>query len=273
VSKERLSSLCTRVSRMYRPREIPKKSGGTRVLHVPKPELRLAQQTINRLLQRVVLPGCMHGCRPGHSVMSNALPHLGKPMVLALDVKDFFPSVGHGHVYKMFTRLGCSPDVARALTQLTTHRHQLPQGAPTSPVVANLVFAPIALRLEGLAKAHRADYTVYVDDNVFSGPRYLACLLPLMCKVLRQSGFRVKTEKSRGLDSSAEQVVTGVKVNVRLDVPEAYVKETEALVGQYNARPSDEAPVRRAQILGRINFIRTLNPALAQRLARNLHAS
>jgi len=268
-----VEGLSGRCDRMYRRRELPKKSGGTRVLQVPKGELKQVQRRLNGLLQRVELPECMHGCRPGHSIVHNALPHVGKPMVVKIDVKDFFASVRPDHVYRAFVGLGCSPDVSHVLTRLTTHKFELPQGAPTSPALANLVFAPIALRFQRLAEAHRADYTDYVDDNAFSGPRYLPRLLPLICKILGQSGFRVKTEKSRGLDRSGEQVVTGVKVNVRLDVPEAYVNETEALIGQYNAQGGGEGSVQGPQILGRINFIRSLNPALAHQLARQFRAS
>ncbi len=270
VKSETLSQLSEEADQLYRRGEIRKKSGGTRVLFKPCQRLKEIQQRLNRFLQRVELPDYMHGCRPGHSIVHNARPHVGKPMVLKIDVKDFFGSIRPHHVYRMFARLGCSPDVARMLTRLTTYKCQLPQGAPTSPAVANLVFAPVARRLYGLAKAHMGDYSDYVDDNAFSGPRHMARLKPLICKILRQSGFRVKEEKVEALGRSSEQVVTGVKVNVRIDVPQSYIEETEALIRNLGRQSGGDGHITRAQVEGRINFCRTLNPREAGRLKRKL---
>ncbi len=267
---ETLSALCRRVDRLYARREIKKKSGATRILYVPNRHLKDVQRTINLLLQRVELPDYMHGCRPGHSIVLNAVPHVRKPMVVKIDVKDFFGSVRRHHVYEMFARLGSSPDVARTLTRLTTYKYQLPQGAPTSPVVANLVFAPTARRLHGLARAHLGDYSDFVDDNTLSGPAHIARLVPLACKIVRQAGFAVRVEKTQVLAKCSEQVVTGVRVNTGIDVPDSYVEETESLIKRFAPQPRAEAPVGRAQLEGRINHCKMLNPARGRRLRKML---
>jgi RNA-directed DNA polymerase len=270
VKRDILLQLSKEADELYRRGEIRKKSGGTRVLFKPCQRLKEVQRTLNRFLQRVELPDYMHGCRPGHSIVHNARPHVGKPMVLKVDVKDFFGSIRLQHVYRMFVRLGCSPDVSRLLTRLTTYKHQLPQGAPTSPAVANLVFAPVARRLYGLAKAHMGDYSDYVDDNAFSGPGHIARLKPLVYKILRQYGFRVKKEKVEASDQASDQVVTGVKVNFRIDVPRNYIEETEALIQNLRQQTGRSGQITRGQIEGRISFCRTLNPREARRLRGNL---
>jgi retron-type reverse transcriptase len=266
-----IERLCDQAHRLYTRREVKKKAGAVRVLHDPSPRLKRVQKRLNWLLQRVELPASMHGCRRGRSIIDNALPHAGKPMVLKMDVEDFFPRIRFQQVYRMFEAYGCSPDVAGVLTRLTTYNHQLPQGAPTSPSIANMVYAHTARRLQGLAEAHKADYSDYVDDNTFSGPRHLPRLVPLVSRILKQSGFKANPHKVQTLDCSREQIVTGVKVNDGIDAPPAYVLETERLIREYRSPGNENPAVTRAQIEGRINHIGRLNSREGSRLRAMLH--
>jgi len=198
-----------------------------------KPVRRLRQivDALKTLLNRVRLADCLHGGIKDRSARTNAAPHVGKPMLVKFDIEDFFPNITNRMVYHMFVqRLGCSPEVARCLTRLTTLNGCLPQGSPTSTVVANLVIEPLALRIEGLARQHGAAYRQFVDDGAISGPNHLSELVPLIKRIVAQEGFRTKDEKTYCVGASQEQVVTGCRVNRQLDIPSEKFREVRELM-------------------------------------------
>jgi hypothetical protein len=134
-------------------------------------------------------------------------------------------------VYTMFVqRLGCVPDVARILTRLTTLDGAIPQGAPTSTMVANIVLEPLVLRVRGLADQHGAAYGQFVDDGTISGPSHLRRLLPLVKQIVAQAGFTAKESKTVCVDADHEQIVTGYRVNHQLDVPRKTIDKTAHLL-------------------------------------------
>src|SRR6266849_1736351 len=144
---------------------IRKKDGESlRTINAPGERLMRIQRSINEnLLAQLWLPHSIHGSRTGRSVVTAIAPHRGRPFWWRADIKDFYPSISASRVYKMFIALGCAPDVSHLLTRLTTYDHRLPQGAPTSPALANLYlrFSRVAQRLEGLAKANNLRVTLY----------------------------------------------------------------------------------------------------------------
>src|SRR6266498_92801 len=129
------------------PRSYPKKDGSTgRRIDAPRQLLKRIQRRLNEcLLDHLWLPDSIHAYRRGRSIRTASLPHAGHPFLLVADIREFYPSISYRRVYRMFVTLGCIPDVARLLTRLTTRAHRLPQGAPTSPALANLY-----IRLSGL---------------------------------------------------------------------------------------------------------------------------
>ncbi|MEK6710804.1 MAG: reverse transcriptase family protein [Nitrospinota bacterium] len=127
-------------SSLYRTAPRMKESGGVRWLDKPRKKLKDVQRIINdRLLQRITVHQSAKGAVRGRTLMDNVRPHVGKPMVAKFDMKDFFPSISSGRVYDFFVQIGCSPDVARLLARLTTYKGRIPQGTPTSPMLAVLV--------------------------------------------------------------------------------------------------------------------------------------
>lgn len=225
-----------------------KRSGGFRLIEAPKPLLAEVQRKILReILDNVPTHPAAHGFVQGRSIVTNARPHVGKRFVLKLDLEEFYPSVKYSRVVAIFRSLGFSREVSLWLGQLTTtsipwnlelpgatdriakwqfqgiyHARHLPQGAPTSPALANLSAFALDVRLSGLATAYGMTYTRYADDMTFSGEsRQVPALrdfIPLAMQVIRSERFRVNRAKRKVLRSNQRQSVTGVVVNEKLNI-------------------------------------------------------
>jgi retron-type reverse transcriptase len=220
VKRKRLGWLAFRKPDAYAELRLPKPGGGERVIHAPCAALKFVQRRIlRRILDPVVLHRCCHGFRAGRSIVSNARPHEGKHTVVGLDLRDFFPSVTFPRVFGVFRALGFPDAEAGLLARLTTWQGRLPQGAPTSPAIANLACRTLDRRLAGLAESRGAAYTRYADDLAFSGPDGLASLLPVARRILAEEGFSVAEEKTRIMRRGSRQTVCGVVVNRKAALP------------------------------------------------------
>ena len=154
----------------YKTFDIPKKSGGTRQISTPITALKIIQRKLNQVLQAVYqTKPSVHGFVSSKNVVTNAQNHVKKRYVLNIDLKDFFPSVNFGRVRGMFmaTPYGLHPDVATVLAQICCYNNHLPQGAPTSPIITNMICAKMDGQLQRLAKECKATYTRYADDITF----------------------------------------------------------------------------------------------------------
>lgn len=255
----------------YRTRFEPKKSGnGMREINPPLKSLKLMQKRINRLLQRLLVPVAVKGGIKGHSHLDHAAVHTGKTVVITMDLSDFYPSVKSGRVYDIFCqRLGCSPDIARLLTRLTTYHGRLPQGAPTSGIIAVLAAERLAMRLMNLAEAYHAIFTMYMDDMAFSAYYLLPKSFQAKVKeIVEQERFKLKEAKTEEMVATKrEQLVTGLKVNDGLDIPSetmARLRDDIAVLG----KEKDEKLVR--SVAGKLNF--WTQPALRSRKVTRLQS-
>jgi RNA-directed DNA polymerase len=215
--------------------EIPKATGGTRRIAAPRAPLRAVQRAIlDQILAKAAAHGACHGFVTGRSTVTNATPHVGAALVVKMDLQDFFPSVHYRRVLGLFQWLGYGEEVAAMLAALTTHRPiladgtvvwpgVLPQGAPTSPAISNLVCRRLDARLTGLCKKAKATYTRYADDLTFSfraePQRGLGRFLWWVDQVCQQEGFTENTSKRRILRPKSQQRVTGIVVNQVAHVP------------------------------------------------------
>jgi RNA-directed DNA polymerase len=227
-----------RVSRIshYRRFAMPKKTGGERIISAPMPRLKRAQYwVLDNVLARVPVHAAAHGFRKQRSIVTNAAPHVGKEVVINLDLKDFFPSVGLPRVKGVFAQLGYSEQVATTLALLCTEapteevsvdgerfyvaagQRALPQGAPTSPALTNVLCRRLDARLQGCAAKLGFTYTRYADDLTFSGgegARKLAGKLLWRAKqIVIDEGFTPHPDKQHVMRSAQRQSVTGVVVN------------------------------------------------------------
>jgi hypothetical protein len=240
----------------YHTRWVAKASGGVRLIEAPKAQLRAIQRRILReILDRVPTHPAAQGCVRGGSVAGNAALHAGSPLLLKLDLQDFFTSIPGARVHALFRTLGYPRETARYLTGLTTHctsarvlrslpqaeypspeerrwqrvwarrlmeRH-LPQGVPTSPALANLCAYRLDARLSGAARECQARYSRYVDDLAFScldrSPTRGRRILLMIQGIVLEEGFSPNWRKTRIMPSSTSQRITGLVVNQRPNLP------------------------------------------------------
>ena len=273
---------------------IPKASGETRTITAPRMTLRKIQRRIlHELLSKLPTHNAAHGFVKKRSVVTNAKPHEGAQLVVKLDLKDFFPTISYHRVRGLLCGYGFAQEVADVLAGLTTHRQVLsdgyvvwpgvlPQGAPTSPVLANLICRQLDSRLSGLAKRMGARYTRYADDLTFSfakGPDQkndLGRFLWWINQICQQEGFAENVAKRKILRPSAQQRITGVVVNSGLTVPRAMRRTFRAIL--HNCQMHGVASQARgkkdfaAYLLGYASYIRMVQPQLGQRLVAEVKA-
>ncbi|WP_347242302.1 reverse transcriptase domain-containing protein [Nostoc sp. FACHB-892] len=233
----------------YKTFEIPKKSGGVRQISTPITALKIIQTKLNQVLQTVYeIKPSVHGFVIGKNIVTNAQAHTKKRYVLNLDLTDFFPSINFGRVRGMFmaTPYGLHPDVATVLAQICCHNNQLPQGAPTSPIVTNMICAKMDSQLQRLAKEYKATYTRYADDITFSTtlpkfPEELAYKVAegdvdkilignKLLSIINENGFEVNEQKIRLQSRGNHQAVTGLTTNQFPNVDRNYVRHIRAML-------------------------------------------
>jgi len=215
-----LKKLADHAGRFYRCFDEPtvgKPREQWRHLDVPTRQLRSVQRRIARFLRsRVVLPDTMQGGVLKGSPKRNASFHLGQKIVFKLDIRDCFPSIGHKRVFCVFReQLMFSDEISRVLTKLTTFQRRLPQGAPTSSILANLALLPLHDEIQRACKPLEVRCTFFVDDIVLSGDRVRE-VAGSVVSLVRKHGFSMRAQKVGLLVRHREaQKVTGIVVNGR----------------------------------------------------------
>ncbi len=209
----------------YREFEVPKRTGGKRKIAAPEPELmRVQRMILRRILRKLTAHDAAMAFEKGRSIVTHAKAHANKAVVVRIDVKDFFGSITAARVNAYFRAVGWEKDAAELLTTLCTHRKSLPQGAPTSPRLANLVSIEMDARLTGLARKRGATYTRYADDITYSfdpddgdAVRQLVGTTKL---VLEDYGLQQHMKKKlRIRRKHQQQLVTGLVVNEGVCLP------------------------------------------------------
>ncbi len=264
--------------------ERPKRTGGVRRIAAPRAPLRAVQRRILSLILEKVDPQPQaHGFVKRRSIVSNATGHVGAALVAKIDLEDFFPTIHFRRVQGLFTSLGYSWDVAHALAGLTTYRPLLPsgavawpgvvpQGAPTSPAIANLICRRLDRRLSALAKRYGATYTRYADDLTFSFrelPQNVGRVLWWVNAICQQEGFFEHGKKRRLMRSSNRQRVTGLVVNEKVAIARDDRRRFKAILhnckkhgvqSQARGRPNF-----RSWLTGYAAFVHMVQPELGKR--------
>lgn len=280
----------------------PKRSGGFRLIEMPKPRLKeLQRRILSGMLDRVPVHPAVHGFVKRRSIVSFAAPHAGKPVLLRLDLQDFFPGFPAARVQALFRTLGypekvadrlggiCSNAVPRdvwgrapAMDAMQWHeartlyaRPHLPQGAPTSPALANLTAYRLDCRLSGLAKTAGAVYTRYADDLAFSGgegfQRRVERFSAHAAAVALEEGFSVNHHKTRIMRRGDRQQVAGIVVNQKVNLRRRDLELLEAILTNCVRRGAksqnrDALPDFRAHLEGRVGYVEMVNREQGQRL-------
>jgi RNA-directed DNA polymerase len=216
---------------LYTEFSISKKKGGTRLISAPQTPLIQTQNQLNNLLKAVYYsykPACAHGfiykptdVNETHNIASNALPHVGRKFVMNIDLQDYFPSIKASRVRKLFK--------SKAL--LLTRNGSLPTGAPTSPVVANLITMPLDRELMKYCLINNIDYTRYADDLTFSTNEFITNETIAQIKaIIVKHKFTVNEKKFRIQSAMRQQKVTGLVVNQKVNVDRKYIKQIRAML-------------------------------------------
>ena len=204
----------------YRYFTVDKRSGGVRKIAEPLPSLKEIQRWIlDNILYKCPISRFTKGYVPTLSIRDNARFHRNQELVLKLDIKDFFPSIKSGRVFNFFKRLGYQKAVSQMLTNLCTLNGSLPQGAPTSPALSNLIISRLDTRLSHYAIQKKIRYTRYADDMTFSGSFAPGEIIKLVRIASEDEGLILNERKIRLMKKHQRQIVTGVVVNEKLQAP------------------------------------------------------
>jgi RNA-directed DNA polymerase len=274
--------------------QVPKRSGGMRTLAAPHRTLKSVQRWIlANVAGKFPVTEAAHGFVAGRGIVSNASPHVGKAVVVNLDLEGFFPTIVFPRVRAVFERYGYSGSVATILALLCTEcpraavayagtkyeaatgPRALPQGAPTSPALSNQVGRRLDKRLLGVARKLGLSYTRYADDLTFSGGEELVpkigWLLAKVRHIAQQEGFAVNEKKTRVMRRSAAQTVTGVVVNEKPSVSRDDIRRLRAILHRaksegLEAQNRDGRPSFRAWLAGTVAFVSMVRPDVGARL-------
>ena len=208
---------------------IPKKNGGKRVIEAPSDRLKSIQLWIKEnILDKINVSANAKGFRKNYSILDNAKEHVNKDLVINIDLKDFFPSITYNRVYRIFSYVGYTNEVAHLLTQLCTNKKNvLPQGSPASPAISNIVALKLDKRLGLLAAKFNCSYTRYADDMTFSGCVGIKNMLSIIEKIIIEEKFLVNAAKVRLQYKNQRQEVTGLIVNEKITVSQKLIKERD----------------------------------------------
>jgi RNA-directed DNA polymerase len=295
--------------RHYRYRWVAKASGSFRLIEAPKPRLKqLQRRLLDEILLHIPPHEAAHGFRPGRSVLSFVATHVGRAIVLKMDLRDFFVSITSARVMAIYLTAGYPEPVARLLTGLCTNtvplviwkqagpleldpsrspaswqarrlyrQPHLPQGAPTSPALANLAAHRLDARLAGLARAAEASYTRYADDLVFSGGESFAWSIARFpvhaAAIALEEGFAIQHRKTQVMRQGVRQRAAGVVINQKPNITRDDYDQLKATVYncvRHGPRDQNRAGVAdfRAHLAGRVAYVRRLNPERGERLTR-----
>ena len=229
--------------RQYRSFAIAKRSGGSRIISRPVTGLKTVQRRLSKLLYLIYEPRTgVHGFSIGRGIATNAEIQVRRNHVLNIDLEDFFGSINFGRVRGLFLAepFKLSVECATLLAQISCHENKLPQGAPTSPIISNMICGRMDSQLRALAQRNECFYTRYADDITFSTrlrvfPAELAIfektedktnviLSDALTNVIKDNGFKINASKTRLLSRSDRQDVTGLTVNRFVNVERRYIR-------------------------------------------------
>ncbi len=213
VTEPRLSHLANNAEKLYSRRQEPKRSGGFRTISSPKPQLKEIQRKLHkRLLSQLDMGPFTHCGIKKRSNITNACAHADSDIIFTFDLKSFFPSVRPERVRAaLIDEFACPSDVASFISRLVTADFELPQGAPTSTDIANIVTIRLQRRLYPLAKQWGVkNFTIYADDISFSSKNIPEGFQKMATKVVVKEGFKIHPDKGGVFDKSQSQIVTGV---------------------------------------------------------------
>lgn len=284
--------------------EISKRNGGKRQISVPHYTLRQMQDWIKyNILDKVESDQSAYAYKKGKSIKDNASLHLNAEQILKIDFIKFFESISEYRVFHLFKHLGYHTNLAVDLAKLctcplsaryyetftedekiqfqNTYNNKvgvLPQGAPTSPSLSNLICLRLDRRLRSLSKANSINYSRYSDDITFSGKRKQLPSLKLIKKIINEEGFYINPSKTKRISRGQRQIVTGLLTNGEVRIPQSYkknifrhlyfcIKHTPRQHFQYLTKQTGiEKGFQKQWLLGQIIYVHSIEPKVGARM-------
>ena len=269
--------------------QIPKKTGENRKISAPTHLLKKTQKWIlENILEKIQLHDAAHGFRLKHSIVTNAEHHVGKEVIINIDLKDFFPSISYIRVKGLFKSFGYSETASTIFGLICTEpkikeielngktelllswtKRYLPQGAPTSPAITNILCRRLDQRLHLMAKQYGFDYTRYADDLTFSASgeslRNIFNIFQNTRFIVEQEDFEINEQKTKVIRRYQQQEVTGIVVNEKLNVSREQLKKFRAVLYQIEKDGLEghkwgQSEDIIASIEGFANFVSMVNP-------------
>jgi RNA-directed DNA polymerase len=281
-SRAELEELAKHAVRYYRPFLLKRKEqpfaqksalAKKRLIDNPIDPLKAIQSRIEeRLLKRLVLPRHLLGGVPGKSIPDNAKLHLGARYLVTVDIRNFFPSITPQQVRSVWREtLNCSPDVAYLLTGLTTARDRLPQGAPTSTLLANLVLSSFDMEIRSVCELSAVCYSSWVDDLAFSGDSAPSVVGPVIAALMK-AGFSVSHQKIKVMGPGKRKILNKLVLGRFVTVQRQYVSRIRAGIhnlkcGKVTAPEMDDYTER---LEGSIGYLRLFDTGKARKFHEQL---
>lgn len=241
----------------------------------PSTELKKVQSLIaRRLLQSLCLPSHICGGVKGKKVLDNVALHRNSRVLLKMDIKRFFPSITNRHVYAVWRDLlNCSPEISCLLTKLTTFERHLPQGAPSSTMLANLVLYSCDGAIQDECCRRNIQYSSWIDDLAFSSddPRPV---INVVISVLREGGFRISRKKLEIAGPASRKILNGVVLGRGFGIPPDRLSRIRSAIHKLRQGrvPAAEIDPYVRSLRGSIAQIKPINAKKAERLSKNLDA-
>lgn len=259
-----VSKLNNEESNYYRKIVIKKKSGGMRVCYEPDIKLKMIQTAIlnNILYPYIKLGKHVTGFCPSVNITDNATVHINKAVVQTLDIKDFFPNVHPAMVYNELRHI-FTDHIAMMITRLCSYKNQMAQGIPTSPMLANLACNEMDKEIITLCKKRKWDYTRYADDMTFSTARgrntvrrdTVDRFLKSVYHIVGINCFKINSKKTRIMRKGKRQMVTGIIVNEKANIPRQIRNNIRAIIHNCKTMGIDS----QLRDCSRISFIRRID--------------
>lgn len=226
-NKRYLASVINSNTNHYRDFKIPKRSGGTRQISAPYPALLDCQNWIyQNILKKIEIHPAAQGFTHKKSIITNAAIHLNQNHFLKIDLKDFFPSIKINKVITVFNSLGYSNKVSYYLASICCFGDELPQGAPTSPILSNIISKTLDNRLANFSKKLDLKYTRYADDLAFSGKEIPSKYIQYISQIVESCDYTINNKKTILQQDKGKRIITGISIaDKKLQVPKEYKRK------------------------------------------------
>ena len=270
VQKPFLNKVIYSTQFFYRTFYIPKKYGGEREILAPYPTLLLIQYWIyENILKNITIHKCAHAFTGNKSIITNSWLHVGQDEILKIDLKDFFPSISFNRIIYFFRSIGYANNVSYYLARLCTYSDYLPQGAPTSPILSNIIARKLDNRLFKLSQNFGLKYSRYADDIVFSGRKIPVKFIEYINAIIHDEGFEINNKKTKLYRNGNKKIITGIVVDSEtIKIPREYKRELKQTLN-YVLKYGFDSHVSKKKIrdihyleriLGQVNFWLQVEP-------------